>query len=410
MVTHHPTNPNLDLTQFMAEFSRTYIASGGPTSRLEDALSNVGNSLGHKTEIFATPTGVFVNTIHPDGSVSSKLCRIKEGGTNLEKLCWLESILDDVLNRKITPSQAIRILNSNSLAKNSFTSFQRAIAAFIAGFALSFLSYANIKYGFISGIIGSLTWLINGPLLDKKISSSIFRDFIGCTVTLSLAALAQFIIPAPFEAYTIGGIVILVPGLALTNAIAELADQNLVSGTSKLMQAIFTLLALGLAYLLFSEIASSIDVEGLLVATSKTKLSFWNQFIFIGISISCFGVILRVPKKSLFWSTLVGLLGWLVLHKLNINKYSVTSPFLTSLLIGIISLFLSKKYKIPSQVFSVPGIIAMLPGMMALTSIQSFALGKESAGIEISFRVAQTAASIAFGLFAARIPFALKAK
>ncbi len=410
MPTHHPVNHNLELTKFMAEFSRTYIASGGPTSRLEDALSQIGNSLGHKTEIFATPTGVFVNAIHPDGSVSSQLCRIKSGGTHLEKLCWLESILDDVLTRKITPSQATRILHSPQFAKNTFNVLQRGVAAFLAGFALSFLSYANLLYGIIAGIIGSLTWLINGPLLEDKIVSSIFRDFIGCIVTLSLAALAQFIVPAPFEAFTIGGIVILVPGLALTNAIAELADQNLVSGTSKLMQAVLTLLALGLAYLLFSELAASLDIEGLLVASTKIKLPFWKQFLFIGISISCFGVILRVPKKSLIWSTLVGLLGWLLLHKLNISKYSVASPFLTSLLIGIISLTLGKRFKIPSQVFSVPGIIAMLPGMMALTSIQSFALGKETAGIELSFRVAQTAASIAFGLFTARIPFAFQSK
>ena len=71
------------------------------------------------------------------------------------------------------------------------------------------------------------------------------------TALAKLAALCQILMPAPFEAYSIGGLVVLVPGLALTTAIAELADQNLVSGTAKLMQAVLTLLALGLAYMLF---------------------------------------------------------------------------------------------------------------------------------------------------------------
>ena len=178
MVTHTHSNPHHELLHFMTEFSRIYIASGGPTSRLEEALSNVGNSMGNKTEIFATPTGVFINSINSDGSISSQLCRIKEGGTHLEKLCWLESILEDVLRKKISPYQATRILFSPQFTKNTYSVFQRMLAAFLAGFSLSFLGYGKISYSLISGFIGSLTWWINGPLLDKRIVSSIFRDFI----------------------------------------------------------------------------------------------------------------------------------------------------------------------------------------------------------------------------------------
>jgi uncharacterized membrane protein YjjP (DUF1212 family) len=46
-----------------------------------------------------------------------------------------------------------------------------------------------------------------------------------------------------------GGIMVFVPGLLLTNAIMEIGDRNLVSGSSKLMEAIFMLgsLVLGAA-------------------------------------------------------------------------------------------------------------------------------------------------------------------
>ena len=40
----------------------------------------------------------------------------------------------------------------------------------------------------------------------------------------------------PPEAFAVGSIALLVPGLTLTTAISELADQNLASGTTKLMK------------------------------------------------------------------------------------------------------------------------------------------------------------------------------
>lgn len=396
----------------MAEYSRAYIASGGPTSRLEDALAALGRRMGYVSEVFATPTGAFVSVSDPGKPHQTLICRIKEGGINLERLCWLEGILNDLEAGKLSLHNAQRILGSHHLNRPTYGDALTLAAAFAAGFSLSYPAFGRGAPALASGLIGATTWWVTNPGLSKRISSSIFRDFIGCVVTLVLSAFFQLIFsqafgrPAPFEAFSIGGIIILVPGLALTTAIAELADQNLISGTSKFMQAMLTLLALGLAYLLFSDLSTSLGLTDTAISARKIPVNPIVAAGFLAISMMCFGVILKVPRKALAWAALTGILGWSTLGLLNASKYIATAPFLASLCVGLVAMTFGKRYRVPSQVFSVPGILALLPGMLALTSIQSFALGRESSGLELAFRVALTAGSITFGLFTARIPFA----
>lgn len=392
---------------FMAEYGRAYLASGGPTSRAEEALAMLGRKLGYPTEVFATPTGIFVSCVDENGQNHTTLSRIKDGSVNLGKLCWLESIFEDVYSRKITLSQANKILNSKIVHKSPYPRQAAFLAAFLSGFALSFPAFGNMLAALASGLIAMATWWVSGPGLKSRISSSIFRDFFGCVITLAAAAFCQMLMPAPFEAFSIGGLVVLVPGLALTSAIAELADQNLVSGTAKLMQAVLTLLALGVAYMLFQDMS---DAMGLVAAPSAINkpMSFGVSAFGLIVSVACFGILFNVPQRSLPWATLTGFFAWLIMRAFGNTNYIVAASYLASLAVGIISLWCGQRFKIPSQVFSVPGILAMLPGMLALTSLRSFAMGQDSSGIDLMFRVMLTAGAIVFGLFTARIPFVFK--
>src|SRR5688572_12940521 len=98
---HQPVTSDTVLT-FMAEYGQAYLACGGPTSRLEDALSALGRKIEHPADIFATPTGIFVSCVDRAGTNHTKISRIKDGSINLGRLCWLEGIFEDVFSQKIS--------------------------------------------------------------------------------------------------------------------------------------------------------------------------------------------------------------------------------------------------------------------------------------------------------------------
>lgn len=402
-----------ELLDFMLLYAKLYLGSGGPTSRMEDSLVRVGNLYQKHTEVFATPTGVFVTIQDLDHETDPKtaLLRISTSSTNLDQLCKLEQIYTDILEQRLSVHAGLETMKNKIISTPPYPNWQSGVAAFLAGTMISFDSYQRLPTALVSGLITAIIWFISNSVLKRYVMNPVFTDFISAFLTLTLAAVAHGLVaPLSIEAYALGGIVLLVPGLALTTAISELAEQNLVSGTAKFMQATLMLLALGLAYLLFQQLAFAMDLKSVLQPVSpRTKIA-WISALAVIVNISCFSVIFKVPPKALIWSTLTGISGWLCLQLMMDTRTAAAAPFLASVIVGFVSLVFGRVFKLPSQVFSVPGIVAMLPGMLALNSFRYFASGDQETGLEFIFKVAITAVSIVFGLMSARLPFVVRAK
>jgi uncharacterized membrane protein YjjB (DUF3815 family) len=315
-------------------------------------------------------------------------------------------VFNDILADKLTLFTASATLRHSILVRPLYALWQTGLAAFMAGFAVSYGNYERPTAALISGWITFIAWLITAAPLRKNPTNPIFTDFVGAFLTLVLAAVAHvFISPVSMEAYALGGLVLLVPGLSLTTSIAELADQNLVSGTAKFMQACLSLLAIGLAYLLFQQLAHSLSLLTVLRPIHFVEKSLPVAMASVVAVATCFAVIFRVPPRALVWSAITGLFGWATLEIVGQGSFAATAPYFGAFVVGTVSLSFGRIFKVPSQVYSVPGIVAMLPGMLALSVFQYFAEGKQTTGITYSFQVALTAVSIVFGLITARVPF-----
>lgn len=409
-----PSQPSEnELLDFFLLYSKLYLTSGGPTSRMEDSLVKVGSVYKKHAEIFATPTGIFVTIQAEDHSSDPKtaLLRIGSSGTDLDQLCKLERIYSDVIDQKISIQEALATLKDKVLYQAPYHRWQSVLAAFFAGAVICFDSYQRLSVAIVSGLITGLVWFISNSVLKRYVVNPIFTDFFSAFLTLTLAALAHaYFSPLSIEAYSLGGIVLLVPGLALTTSISELAEQNLVSGTAKFMQAVLMLLALGLAYVLFQQLSFSMGFrDALLPAAMKTK-NIWISALAVVVNVGCFGVIFKVPPKALLWSTLTGMAGWACLELMMDTRTAAAAPYLASVAVGLVSLIFGRIFRLPSQVFSVPGIVAMLPGMLALNSVRYFATGDQESGLEFIVKVGITAVSIVFGLMSARLPFVVHSK
>jgi uncharacterized membrane protein YjjP (DUF1212 family) len=408
-----PKSPDTELLDFMLRFAKLYLAGGGPTSRLEEGLARLGARFGRNTESYATPTGVFVTISDPAGATEPKtaIARVRESGTNLGLLVKMEKTLADLVDGKMSLGEASQHFDAPSFLASQYRDWQLMAAACGVGFTVSFSAYQRFGAAFVSSLIAGIVWMLSLRFLKRQFANPLFSDFIGAFLALALAALAHGLVaPLALEAYALGAIVLLVPGLALTTAISELADQNLVSGTAKFMQATLALLALGLAYLIFQQLSFSLALRSVLQpVVHKSQFGFVSTLSILA-NITCFGVIFRAPPKALVWSTITGTAGWASLEMLTDTRAASAGPFLASFVVGLVSLGFGRMFRLPSQVFSVPGIVGMLPGMLALSSFRYFASGDPNSGVAFSFQVAITAVSIVFGLMTARIPYVLGAQ
>ena len=112
-----------------------------------------------------------------------------------------------------------------------------------------------------------------------------------------------------------------------------------------------------------------------------------------------FGIIFNAPKESLVKCGLIGMGGWVIYYV--IEDYSSDAIIATlgaTFFVGIISLILAKYYKTPVIIFSVAGIIPLVPGGFAYDAMRNFVENDYNSAIGSAAKVLMLSGSIAFGL------------
>ena len=393
-----------DFLKVSGQCGRGYMASNGPTARLEEKLSQAGLTHGFLTESYATPTALFISA-KKDDHVVTALERIKDNETNFTDMLFFDKLLRLLSESKSNLPLVKEQLNNFTSQKYKF--WLVALSSWLIGFFASFLRYGVFSAGIISGIITAMVYLISRPLAGHLKFSGVFTDFVGCLLSFFLAIVlgTLFSIPAPM--LVIGSLVLIVPGLTLTSAISELAEHNFVSGTVKLVKAVLIIVAMGVSYVIVDNLITLLNVaktvQPMVPPTFPLLESpFFTMVGRIFLSVS-FCIFFHVPYKALPGAIVCGLLSVVVLDQFTDPQIFVLASFLASLTVGMASLFLGRLYRWPSQVFSTPGILLLVPGLIALSTFYDVSGGMVQGNP--AYRVALTAGAIVFGLFSARMPF-----
>lgn len=87
------------------------------------------------------------------------------------------------------------------------------------------------------------------------------------------------------------------------------------------------------------------------------------HFIAAFIAVVSFSINLEIPKKHLIIVGIVGALGWITYIICDYLKLpNILSYFISTLLVAILSLILSKILNAVSTIFLIPGILPIVPG------------------------------------------------
>lgn len=222
------------------------LEAGGETYRVEDTINRILTAYGiANAQSFVTPTGIILSGEHADGSIISHVLRIKSINVDLEKI----SLVND-LSRKIT---------QNQLTTEEFTEELEAIICrpyyplwltlFFAGLAaFSFTvilrgSLLEAACAFAAGILV----FISKRLARGLHLNSFLQNSTGGLVAVIMGSLFKFIGILPTNSFMIiGTIMLLVPGITITNAIRDTFQGDYLSGITRGVEAFVT--AAGIAF------------------------------------------------------------------------------------------------------------------------------------------------------------------
>ncbi|MGF7048238.1 uncharacterized membrane protein YjjB (DUF3815 family) [Paenibacillus sp. DS2015] len=117
------------------------------------------------------------------------------------------------------------------------------------------------------------------------------------------------------------------------------------------------------------------------------------------IASAAFSILFNTPKKSLIQCGLVGMLSWIVYYTLIQNHVdSVFSTLTATIIVGVISQLFAKLYKMPVIIFSVSGIIPLVPGGLAYDAMRRFVEKDYTIAVELAAQAFLISGSVAVGL------------
>lgn len=222
---------------------RVLLEAGAETYRVEDTMNRIAHSYGlHDTYSFVSSTAIIFSL---NDRTSTRLIRIRERTTDLEKIAIANS-----LSRKIS-SQKLNI----DEAKSEFSRLQRASLQY--SFLTSFFA-AAIACGFFLFMFGGVAsdcWIaviaggaafLTFSFVQRYIQIKFFSEFVASAVVISIAAaFTKMGIATDQNIITISSVMPLVPGILITNAIRDLLAGELLAGISRGVEAALTSFAIG---------------------------------------------------------------------------------------------------------------------------------------------------------------------
>jgi len=117
------------------------------------------------------------------------------------------------------------------------------------------------------------------------------------------------------------------------------------------------------------------------------------------IATGAFGILFNAPKESLIKCGLVGMGGWLIYFLLeDYTDNAILATLAATIFIAVLSQELAKFYKTPVIIFSVAGIIPLVPGGLAYDAMRNFVENDYYSAVTLAAKVFMLAGSIAFGL------------
>ena len=214
------------------------LASGAETFRVQDTMLRILNTTGReKVEALAMCTLLIVTLPREEKGPLSMTRGVKSRAVNFEKICAVNDMSRAFVSGQIDIDEAAERCKEIYHAPN-FTFKTRVLGYAVNGAGFAVMVGGGPLEGFISFFVGLLMGITLVYFGDKKVPF-FFGPLMGGLVTGLAACSAHYFLPGTqLDKMIIGTMKALLPGLALSKAMRDLLEGNLISGNSKVVEVL----------------------------------------------------------------------------------------------------------------------------------------------------------------------------
>lgn len=220
------------------------LRSGAEIYRVEDTIVRIFGAYGVQCECFVLLTGIFLSAESEDGQTLTLVKRIKGHTIDLHRIELVNSFSRGLQQRLLDYADAKKALAG---IENSFrySFLARLAAAGATAYVYALIFKGSVNEGLAAFLISLVIYTVK-----EQVAKAGFFQFFEFFVSGVIAGALSFAASAVFTELNIykiiiGAIMILVPGVAMTNGIKDALYGDTVSSLYRISEAVFISVAVG---------------------------------------------------------------------------------------------------------------------------------------------------------------------
>lgn len=243
----------MDREQLLAcalDIGEQMLVSGAEVGRVESAVRFICDAYGcRRTDVFTITSSIVVSIEDADGNHGTQTRRVTGTRTDLTRLHRLNALSREICATKpeFTYVQQ-RLGQINAQPPYPFWVECLGSSLIAASFAVFF--GGSLADGLVAGVLGLLLRCCTG-LLQKAAMNQVFVNAVSSfLLSLTAICLVRMGIGADTNKIIIGNIMLLIPGIALTNSLRDMISGDIMTGILRFFDAVLVAAAIAGGYIL----------------------------------------------------------------------------------------------------------------------------------------------------------------
>ena len=375
------------------------MTSGAEISRTEEAVRRLIAAYGERGDVFAIPSCLIVTLSPRDGEPVTRMRRIESHGTDVDGIERYYSLARALCAETPPPAGAL-----DSLRAVRDHPRQYRTPVLFAGYWLATAAFAvffggTLTDGILAGVLGALT----GAFLRLMNRLRVNGFFQTITASFLIAVVSQtltrFGVIRYADATAIGALMLLVPGMMMTDSMRDIIWGDTLSGINKLVQVILTAAALllgtgaalRLCYLLWDSTSVGVSLD--------VPYPWWIQAAAAALASGGYCILFNIRVPGVFICMAGGGLGWCVfMAAARFGASSLTCAFFAAAAISLYAEIMARIRKFPAFSYLVIALLPLVPGAGVYYTVEYLLGGSLTRSAEQGIRTAATAGVIAVGM------------
>ena len=354
---------------FVVELAGRLHAYGTTAHRLEGAVVSVAAKLGLECGAWSNPTGMILSFGEAGYGRRDtvRVVRLSPGETDLYKLCEVDRVAEAVTSGALdldAGHDALRALDRPGSWRGKTIQILAfgLTAATVAG--LWRLPWLDIATAGLTGLlIGVLDWATHNRPRLKEASDALAAMIAGAVAVL----VATYVGALNLNTVIIAALIVLMPGLSLTNAVNELTNQNLVSGTARFAGAMSTILKLAIGMMVALTAAEMFGMQPEIRALRPQP--DWVEGLALLLGTYAFAVLFRADRRDYLLVMASAATGYLISKFVGGEWGSTVGIFVAALAMTAAGNAYARWFNRPGALVRLPGIIMLVPGSASLRGL-----------------------------------------